>query len=178
MGSDSEIELCVYGREGQGVSLCTYILGNSIVVEGRYVQMRPEWGDRGTGKPIKSILRINNAPIRDYSETYKFDVVAVLDPTLTDLPDYVSLISSARSDFRAIINSRESVEGAICADMSSIARKYGSRVSVVMAGALAGSLGVSSLDSIVTSVKSVLGDARNNVKAVKKGYEILSRAGQ
>jgi len=162
------IEICIHAREGQGDSIAGYIIAYAALLEGKYVQMRPTWGDRGTGKPTKTVVRISDRKIRDYSETYSFDVVAVMDEILLD---FTNPFSNAKDGATKIVNSKKSLDGIISLDLSGIAKENGGKTAVAMAGAICSLKGLASLESLVEAVKLRFGDEKSQILTAKRGYE-------
>jgi|GEM_PF-2340156 len=162
------IEICIYSREGQGHSITGYLVAYAALLDGKYVQLRPTWGDRGTGKPINTVVRVSDRKIRDYSESYRFDIVAVMDETLLEI---TNPFSNAKESAIKLVNSKKTLDGIISLDLSGIAKECGGRTAVAMAGAICGLNGLTSLESLVEAVRIRLGDDESQILTAKKGYE-------
>jgi len=75
-------EVVWHGRGGQGAKTAGYILGEAAMDEGKVIQAFPEYGAERRGAPMKSYVRISDAPIRLRCAVTNPEVVVVLDPSL------------------------------------------------------------------------------------------------
>ncbi len=75
-------EVVWHGRGGQGAKTAGYILGEAAMDEGKVIQAFPEYGAERRGAPIKSYVRISDAPIRLRCAVTNPEVVVVLDVSL------------------------------------------------------------------------------------------------
>ncbi|MFQ6131383.1 MAG: 2-oxoacid:acceptor oxidoreductase family protein [Armatimonadota bacterium] len=75
-------EVVWHGRGGQGAKTASYILAEAAMEEGAKIQAFPEYGAERRGAPMKSYVRISDAPIRLRCAVTAPQVVVVLDPTL------------------------------------------------------------------------------------------------
>jgi|Deesub1362B_J571_1020462.scaffolds.fasta_scaffold00262_15 2-oxoacid:acceptor oxidoreductase gamma subunit (pyruvate/2-ketoisovalerate family) len=167
------IEICIHAREGQGDSLTGYVVAYAALIDGKFVQMRPTWGDRGTGKPIKTVLRISETKIRNYSESYNFDIVGILDETLLRL---INPNSNAKEDSIKILNSRNAMDGFLSVDLSGIAKELGGKTAVAMAGAICASKRLTSLQSLIKAVERTFDGDEDQILTAKRGYEAMQNA--
>jgi pyruvate ferredoxin oxidoreductase gamma subunit len=71
-----------HGRGGQGAKTASYILAIAAAEDGWNVQAFPEYGAERRGAPMKSYVRISDAPIRLRCSVLHPQVVVVLDSTL------------------------------------------------------------------------------------------------
>lgn len=71
-----------HGRGGQGAKTASYILAIAAAEHGSNVQAFPEYGAERRGAPMKSYVRISDAPIRLRCAVNHPQIVVVLDPTL------------------------------------------------------------------------------------------------
>ena len=71
-----------HGRGGQGAKTASYILAIAAAEQGWNVQAVPEYGAERRGAPMKSYVRISDAPIRLRCGVRNPSIVVVLDPTL------------------------------------------------------------------------------------------------
>ena len=71
-----------HGRGGQGAKTASYILAIAAAEQGWNVQAFPEYGAERRGAPMKSYVRISDAPIRLRCSVLHPQIVVVLDPTL------------------------------------------------------------------------------------------------
>jgi pyruvate ferredoxin oxidoreductase gamma subunit len=71
-----------HGRGGQGAKTASYVLAIAAAEQGWNVQAFPEYGAERRGAPMKSYVRISDAPIRLRCGVQHPQIVVVLDPTL------------------------------------------------------------------------------------------------
>jgi len=71
-----------HGRGGQGAKTAGYILAIAAAEAGWNIQAFPDYGAERRGAPMKSYVRISDAPIRLRSGVKNPDIVIVLDATL------------------------------------------------------------------------------------------------
>ena len=71
-----------HGRGGQGAKTAGYVLAVAAAEQGWNVQAFPEYGAERRGAPMRSYVRISDAPIRLRSGIDSPDVVIVLDASL------------------------------------------------------------------------------------------------
>ena len=71
-----------HGRGGQGAKTASYILAIAAAEQGWNVQAFPEYGAERRGAPMKSYVRISDAPIRLRCGVRAPAIVVVLDPSL------------------------------------------------------------------------------------------------
>lgn len=77
-------EIRFHGRGGQGAKTAGYILAVAAAEEGWNINAFPEYGAERRGAPIRSFVRISDAPIRVRSGVREPDIVVVLDDTLIE----------------------------------------------------------------------------------------------
>jgi pyruvate ferredoxin oxidoreductase gamma subunit len=71
-----------HGRGGQGAKTASYVLAIAAAEQGWDVQAFPEYGAERRGAPMKSYVRISDAPIRLRCGVRHPQIVIVLDPSL------------------------------------------------------------------------------------------------
>jgi pyruvate ferredoxin oxidoreductase gamma subunit len=71
-----------HGRGGQGAKTAGYILAIAAAEQGWNIQAFPDYGAERRGAPMKSYVRISDAPIRLRSGVRSPQIVVVLDATL------------------------------------------------------------------------------------------------
>jgi len=71
-----------HGRGGQGAKTASYVLAIASAEQGWNIQAFPEYGAERRGAPMKSYVRISDAPIRLRSGVKSPQIVVVLDDTL------------------------------------------------------------------------------------------------
>lgn len=73
-----------HGRGGQGAKTAGYVLAVAAAGQGWQVQAFPEYGAERRGAPMRSYVRISDAPIRLRSGIEHPDIVVVLDESLIE----------------------------------------------------------------------------------------------
>lgn len=81
------VEVRWHGRGGQGAKTAGYVLAVAAAEQGKKVQAFPEYGAERRGAPIRSYVRISDAPIRLRCAVRFPEVVIVLDDTLVQSED-------------------------------------------------------------------------------------------
>ncbi|MHB8994761.1 MAG: 2-oxoacid:acceptor oxidoreductase family protein [Armatimonadota bacterium] len=76
-----------HGRGGQGAKTAGYILAIACAEAGHNIQAFPDYGAERRGAPMRSYVRISDAPIRLRSGVKSPDIVVVLDSTLLGSED-------------------------------------------------------------------------------------------
>ncbi|MGD9520053.1 MAG: 2-oxoacid:acceptor oxidoreductase family protein [Armatimonadota bacterium] len=84
------VEVRWHGRGGQGAKTAGYILAVAAAEQGKQVQAFPEYGAERRGAPMRSYVRISDAPIRLRCAVRSPEVVIVLDDTLLETEDVTS----------------------------------------------------------------------------------------
>ena len=83
------IEVRWHARAGQGAKSAAYLLAESALAVGKYMQAFPEYGPERMGAPMKAYTRISEKPIRIHSQITNPDVIVVLDPSLLKIADTI-----------------------------------------------------------------------------------------
>jgi pyruvate ferredoxin oxidoreductase gamma subunit len=83
------IEVRWHARAGQGAKSAAYLLAESALGAGKYIQAFPEYGPERMGAPMKVYTRISEKPIRIHSQITNPDVIVVLDPSLLKVSDTI-----------------------------------------------------------------------------------------
>ena len=99
------IEIRYHGRGGQGAKTACMLMGKAALEGGKYVQSFPEYGPERTGAPVRAFTRISDQKIRIHSGVTNPDVVAVLDPTLTESQN---VFNGLKENGKIIINIEKS----------------------------------------------------------------------
>ena len=98
------IEVRWHGRGGQGAKTASYLLAESAMRKGKYIQAFPEYGPERMGAPIKAFTRISDEPIRRHCGVTSPSIVAVLDPTLMTVVD---VFEGVPEDGVVVVNTEE-----------------------------------------------------------------------
>ena len=172
-------EIRIHSRGGQGGVTAARLLALAAIHDGKYATAAPFYGAERRGAPIVSFVRIDDKPIRVYSQITKPDMVVVLDATVMDVVD---VLHGLKSGGRVLVNSQQKKEFAGFAssnvDLTGIALKENLVVSgspilnTPVIGALA-KMGIVSAGSARTAIKEMFSDERN-VKAAEAAYQEMS----
>lgn len=176
-----------HGRGGQGAKTASYVLAIAAAEQGWQVQAFPEYGAERRGAPMKSYVRISDAPIRLRCGVEHPTVVVVLDPTLLGSENVTEGLNEGAI---VLVNTSESPE----AIRSRLARKdvklctvdatqismdtIGRNIpNTPMLGALAKVSDVVTVEGAQKAVKGQLGSKlseavlQGNYQAIQRAYE-------
>jgi len=168
-------EIRIHSRGGQGGVTAARLLALAAIHDGKYATAAPFYGAERRGAPIVSFVRIDDKPIRVYSQIRKPDMVIVLDASVMDVVD---VLQGLKSGGKILINSQQKKEfpgftsGNV--DLTGIALKENLIVSgspilnTPVMGALA-KMGIVSADSAKKAIREMFADERN-VKAAETAY--------
>src|SRR5512136_1056405 len=172
-------EIRIHSRGGQGGVTAARLLALSAIHDGKYATACPFYGAERRGAPIVSFVRINDAPIKIYSQIKKPDMVVVLDASVMDVVD---VLQGLKAGGRVFVNGARpwSFEGFTSShvDLTGIALKEnlvvaGSPIlNTPVIGALA-KLGIVSVDSAKKAIREMFTDERN-VRAADAAYREMS----
>ncbi|MGB2727556.1 MAG: 2-oxoacid:acceptor oxidoreductase family protein [Halobacteriota archaeon] len=176
------IEICVYGRGGQGGVTLAELVAHAAISEGKHAQSMPSFGPERRGAPVLAFLRVNEAErIKIRAEVTEPDVLVVLDPGLLHVGGVVSRL---KKDGTAVVNTKKShdemkskldgVSKLATVDAMGIARDVLGLpiVNTTMIGAMVKATGVVKLASLEEPMKERFGKvATKNVEAMRKAYE-------
>ena len=172
-------EIRIHSRGGQGGVTAARLLALAAIHDGKYATAAPFYGAERRGAPIVSFVRIDDKPIRVYSQIKKPDMVVVLDATVMDVVD---VLQGLKSGGKVLVNSQQKQDFAGFAssnvDLTGIALKEKLVVSgspilnTPVIGALA-KMGIVSVGSAKKAISEMFTDDRN-VKAAEAAYKELS----
>jgi pyruvate ferredoxin oxidoreductase gamma subunit len=175
------IEICIYGRGGQGGVTLAELVAHAAIAEGKHAQSMPSFGPERRGAPVLAFLRVNEAErIKIRTEVEEPDVLVVLDPGLLHVGDVVSRL---KKDGIAVVNTKKSrdemkseigVEKIATVDAMGIARDVLGLpiVNTTMIGALVKAAEVVKLESLEEPMKERFGKvAEKNIAAMRNAYE-------
>lgn len=171
-------EIRLHSRGGQGGVTAAKMLALAAIREGKFATACPFYGAERRGAPVVSYIRIDDAPIKVYSQIRKPDLVIVLDMSVMETVD---VLQGIREDGRVLINSPVAMEmdghPTFHVDLTGIALSLnlviaGSPIlNTPLMGALA-KMGFVSFDSVKGAIEETFSDERN-VMAAKLAYEGL-----
>lgn len=175
------IEICIYGRGGQGGVTLAELVAHAAIQEGKHAQSMPSFGPERRGAPVLAFLRVNETErIKIRTEVAEPEVLVVLDPGLLHIGDVVSRL---KEDGIAVINTKKShaemksrigVERLATVDAMSIAKEILGLpiVNTTMLGALIKATEIVQLESLEEPMKERFGKvAVKNIEAMRKAYE-------
>ena len=171
-------EIRIHSRGGQGGVTAAKLLALAAFRDGKYATACPFYGAERRGAPVVSFVRIDDKPIKIYSQIHEPDLVIVLDASIMDVVD---VLQGLKEDGTVLLNSAHALEGcgATCrhVDLTGIALAKnlviaGSPIlNTPVLGALA-KMGVVTLPSVEKAIREMFADERN-VQAAEAAYEEL-----
>lgn len=172
-------EIKFYSRGGQGAVTAAKILVNAAILEGKYAQAIPSYGQERKGAPVFTYARISDQPIDIKSYVYRPNCVIDFDPSLKDVgidsadgirPHGYLVVNTNQSDY-----SNEAFESVTKIDADRITHELLGEAppNIAMLGALVKATHCVSLDNLQKAVKmKVPGKAGEiNAKACTRAYE-------
>ena len=170
-------EIRIHSRGGQGGVTAARMMATAAVKDGKFATACPFYGAERRGAPIVSFVRIDDTPVRIYSQINKPDMIVILDPTVMDTVDVMDGLKKGGAIF---INTNEDIPfppgfNIHKADLTGIALREnlvvaGSPiVNTPVIGALA-KLGLFSRESAVKAITETFADPRNT-NAAKAAYD-------
>lgn len=172
-------EIRIHSRGGQGGVTAARLLALAAIHDGKFATACPFYGAERRGAPVVSYVRIDDKPIKIYSQIRKPDLVIVLDASVMDTVD---VLHGLRTGGRVFVNSaaKKEFSGFVPSfvDLTGIAL----RENLVVAGApilntpVLGALakmGIVSVESAKKAIREMFADERN-VKAAEAAYRELS----
>lgn len=170
-------EIRIHSRGGQGGVTAARMMASAAVKDGKFATACPFYGAERRGAPIVSFVRIDDAPVRIYSQITKPDMVVVLDPTVMET---VNVLDGLKEGGVIFVNTHEALKfppqfKAYCADLTGIALAKNMFVAgspilnTPVIGAMA-KLGIFSHESGKKAIQETFTDVRN-VEAAETAYE-------
>jgi pyruvate ferredoxin oxidoreductase gamma subunit len=176
------MEICIYGRGGQGGVTLAELVAHAAIREGKYAQSMPSFGPERRGAPVLAFLRVNETErIKIRTEIAEPDVLVVLDPGLLHVGDVVSRL---KKEGTAVINTKKAPEAmktdlkevnkVAVVDAMSIAKGILGLpiVNTAMIGALIKATGLVKLESLEEPMQERFGKvAAKNIDAMRRAYD-------
>ena len=94
-------EIRIHSRGGQGGVTAARLLALAAFRDGKYATACPFYGAERRGAPVVSYVRIDDRPIRVYSQIRNPDLVIVLDPSVMEVVD---VLHGLKSGGKVLIN--------------------------------------------------------------------------
>jgi pyruvate ferredoxin oxidoreductase gamma subunit len=171
-------EVRIHSRGGQGGVTAARLLALAAFRDGKYATACPFYGAERRGAPVVSYVRIDDHPIRVYSQIRKPDLVIVLDQSVMDVVD---VLHGLKPGGVVLLNGigPYPLQGfsSYTVDLTGIALRAdlviaGSPIlNTPVLGALA-KLGIVSVDSVKKAIAEMFSDPRN-VQAAETAYREL-----
>lgn len=172
-------EIRLHSRGGQGGVTAAKLIALAAFRDGKYATAAPFYGAERRGAPIVSFIRIDDKPIKIYSQIHHPDLVVVLDRSIIDLVD---VLDGLKPDGKVFVNAPsvpDSMQGhqGYAVDLTGIALKAnlivaGSPIlNTPVIGALS-KMGLFSRESAKTAITEMFADERN-LNAAMMAYEEL-----
>ena len=171
-------EIRLHSRGGQGGVTAAKLIAYAAFLDGKYATATPLYGAERRGAPVVSFIRIDDEPIRIYSQIRNPDLVIVLDESIMQLVD---VLHGIKPDGKVVINSQKGteVEGhrTYPVDLTGISLSLdlvlaGNPIlNTPLIGAIA-KLGLISQESAKQVIAETFRDERN-VEAAQRAYEEL-----
>ena len=95
-------EIRIHGRGGQGVVTLAELLAKSALKTGKEAQTLPFFGVERRGAAVKAAVRIDDAPIKVRSQSYKPDYLVLLNENLLEIA-----LTGGKADHAALIVNAE-----------------------------------------------------------------------
>ncbi|HNX17238.1 MAG TPA: 2-oxoacid:acceptor oxidoreductase family protein [Methanoregula sp.] len=172
-------EIRIHSRGGQGGVTAARLLAMAALHDGKYATACPFYGAERRGAPVVSFVRIDDHPIRIYSQIRDPDLVIVLDASVMDTVD---VLHGLKKGGKVFVNSAHSQDLAGCStfnvDLTGIALKEKLVVAgnpilnTPVLGALA-KMGIISVDSAKKAIREMFTDERN-VRAAEAAYKEMN----
>ena len=151
-------EFRFYSRGGQGAVTAAKILTNAAIIEGKFAQAIPSYGQERKGAPIHTYGRISDEPIEVKSYVYRPNCVICFDTSLADVG--IDITEGIRPGCTLVDKLTHEILGEVPPN-------------VAMLGALVKATGCVSIESLLQAIKiKIPGKAgENNAKACAAAYE-------
>jgi len=147
-------EIRLHSRGGQGGVTAAKILASAAFMDGKYATACPFYGAERRGAAVVSFIRLDDQPIRVYSQIRRPDLVIVLDKTV-DMKGHQTCHINL-------------TEIALSLDLVIAGSPI---LNTPLLGALA-KMGLVSRESVITAISETFKDERN-VRAALMAYEEL-----
>jgi pyruvate ferredoxin oxidoreductase gamma subunit len=168
-------EIRIHSRGGQGGVTAARLLAMAALHDGKYATACPFYGAERRGAPVVSFVRIDDHPIKVYSQIRNPDLVVVLDASVMDVVD---ALNGLKKGGMVLINSAHAQKftgfTTLYVDLTGIALREnlvvaGSPIlNTPVLGALA-KMGICSMESVKKAIREMFSDERN-VKAAESAF--------
>jgi pyruvate ferredoxin oxidoreductase gamma subunit len=175
------IEICIYGRGGQGGVTLAELIAHAAIHEGKHAQSMPSFGPERRGAPVLAFLRVDETDrIKIRAEILEPDVLVVLDPGLLQVG---TIVARLKKEGTAVINTKKTnaemraklaAERVATVDALAIAKEVLGLpiVNTTMLGALVKATGIVDLASLEEPLHERFGKlAVKNLEAMRRAYD-------
>ncbi|HOX36030.1 MAG TPA: 2-oxoacid:acceptor oxidoreductase family protein [Methanoregulaceae archaeon] len=169
-------EIRIHSRGGQGGVTAARLIALAAIRDGKYATAFPFYGAERRGAPVVSFVRIDDKPIRVYSQIRQPDMVIVLDTSVMETVDVLHglkaggtvFVNSAHPpDFKSVRSYHVDLTGIALRENLVVA---GSPIlNTPVLGALA-KLKIITVSSAKTAIAEMFSDERN-IKAAEAAYQ-------
>ncbi|GAA5261375.1 2-oxoacid:acceptor oxidoreductase family protein [Methanocalculus sp.] len=171
-------EIRIHSRGGQGGVTAARLLAMAAFLDKKHATAAPFYGAERRGAPVTSFVRIDEEPIKIYSQIRSPNLIVVLDASIMDTVD---VLLGILENGTVLINSPHPIDlpgvNVLTIDLTGIALSVDLIVSgspilnTPVLGALA-KMGVISRESAEAAIRDMFADERN-VKAAEAAYKEL-----
>lgn len=181
------LEIRWHGRGGQGAVTAAKLLASAAMRAGKNFQAFPEYGPERRGAPVQAFTRIDDQPIRVFSQVAEPDIVVVLDSTLIGKVPLTNglgnggILLANYSGSPQELRRQLGLEGGkvYTVDATSIALETMGKAitNTPMVGALVKVAGMLTIDQVLDEVKAMFGDklkqslVEANLEALRRAHE-------
>jgi pyruvate ferredoxin oxidoreductase gamma subunit len=168
-------EIRIHSRGGQGGVTAARLVALAAFRDHKYATACPFYGAERRGAPVVSFVRIDDNPIKVYSQIRKPDMVVVLDNSVMDVVD---VLQGLRPGGSVLLNGSGNVDikgfKTYSVDLTSIALRVGLVVAgspilnTPVIGALA-KMNIISMESAKSAISEMFTDIRN-IQAAEEAY--------
>jgi pyruvate ferredoxin oxidoreductase gamma subunit len=168
-------EIRIHSRGGQGGVTAARLIALAAFRDHKYATACPFYGAERRGAPVVSFVRIDDSPIKVYSQIRKPDMVIVLDNSVMDVVDVLQGLKPGGS---VVLNGSgvTTMKGfrTYSVDLTSIALRIGLVVAgspilnTPVIGALA-KMKVITMESARSAISEMFSDTRN-IQAAEEAY--------
>jgi pyruvate ferredoxin oxidoreductase gamma subunit len=172
-------EIRIHSRGGQGGVTAAKLIALAAFRDGKHATATPFYGAERRGAPIVAFARIDEQPIRIYSQVQNPDLVVVLDRTLVPV---VKVLKGLKPHGAVLVNSGHAVSldhmRVHRVDLTGIALDEALVIAgepvldTPVLGAIA-RLGVISLESATKAIAEMFADPRNVTAAERAFREVV-----
>ena len=177
-------ELKFYSRGGQGAVTAAKILVNAAIIDGKFAQAIPSYGQERKGAPVYAFARIDEGPIEVKSYVYHPNCVLVFDLGLPELginiyegltPGAVLVVNAHSAD---CLRPNPNIGKIAVVAADEVTREVVGDVppNVAMLGALARATGCVTLEALEKAVKQMISgkEGQLNAETCRRAFEKTS----